>query len=117
MTYFKMNNVDFSMCVSGLKVGVEHIYKARTNASGNTIVKYVNSKRIIEVHIIPLDADDMAAIQEAINGFQVALSYLDPETKELAEASCIVTKHSVEYYTIQDSKVKFKAFSLVFTEL
>ena len=117
MTYLKMNDTDCSMYVNKLKVGKEHIYKARTNASGNTIVKYVNSKFIIEVGIIPLDDEAMATIQEIINGFQVRLSFLDPETKTLKEASCIVTKQSVDYYTIQDSKVRFKAFSLVFTEL
>lgn len=117
MTYLKMNGTDYSRYVNKLKVAKEHIYKNRTNASGNTLVKYVNSKFIIEVGIIPLDATTMAAIQNIINGFQVTLSFLDPETKTLKDINCIVTNHSVNYYTIQDSNVKFQAFSLVFTEL
>lgn len=117
MAYFKINNVDYSMYVSKLKVAKEHIFKNRTNASGNTLVKYVNSKFIIEVGIIPLDDDVMAAIQNAINDFTVTVSFLDPETKQLVNANCMISQHSVEYYTIQNNNVKFKAFALVFTEL
>lgn len=118
MTYFKINNTDYSMYINKLKVAVEHIYKGRTNASGNTIVKYVNSKRIIEVGIIPLDENVMANLQAAINQFTVTISCLNPETKQLEEnVKCMIANQSVEYYTIQDSHTQFKAFSLTFTEL
>ena len=69
MTYFKMNGADYSQYVNKLKVAKEHIFKNRTNALGNTIVKYVNSKFIIEVGIIPLDDEAMADIQRVLNGF------------------------------------------------
>ena len=39
MTYFKLNNIDFSQYVTKLQVGTKHNYKQRTNASGNLMVK------------------------------------------------------------------------------
>lgn len=118
MSYFKINGTDYSMYVNNLKVAREHIYKGQTNAAGNTIVKYVNTKRIIGVGIIPLDDEAMARLQADINQFKVTISYLDPHTKELEEnVSCIIPQNSVDYYTVQVGNVKFKAFSLEFKEL
>lgn len=118
MAYFKINGVDYSMYVNKLKVAKEHMYKSLTNASGNTLVKYVNSKHIIEVGLIPLDADVMAAIQTAIDGFKVSISFLDPQTQELREnMQCIIPTRDVEYYTVQAGNVKFKACALTFSEL
>ena len=117
MTYFKINGIDFSMYVNKLKVAREHIYKGMTNASGNLLVKYVNTKRIIEVGIIPLDSAAMQSLQAQINEFQVTVSYLDPETGTLEEnVKCIIPHNSVEYYTVQAGNVKFKAFSLELKE-
>ena len=118
MSYFKINNTDFSMYVNKLKVAREHVYKGQTNASGNTLVKYVNTKRIIEVGIIPLDAESMASLQTEINKFKVTVSYLDPETGALVEnINCIIPHNSVEYYTVQAGNTTFKAFSLELKEL
>lgn len=117
MTYFKINEIDYSMYVNKLLVGTEHIYKGRTNASGNTIVKRINTKRTLEVGIIPLDENAMANLQYLLNQFTLTVSFLNPETKELENIKCMVSVQSVEYYTIQNSDVRFKAFSLVFKEL
>ena len=118
MAYFKINGNDYSMYVNNLKVAREHIYKGQTTASGNTLVKYVNTKRIIEVGIIPLDATAMARLQTDINKFKVSISYLDPETKALVEnVACIIPQNSVDYYTVQAGNVRFKAFSLQIKEL
>lgn len=118
MAYFKINGTDYSMYVSALKVATDHIYKGRTNASGNTIVKYVNSKRLIEVGIIPLDAGALASLLNNINSFNVTCDFLNPETQRLETGvNCIIESHIVEYYTIQNNKTKFKAFTLVLKEL
>ena len=125
MTYFKIHGHDYSMYVSKLVVAKEHIYNSSTNAAKNTIVRHINSKRIIEVGIIPVDADVMVTLQQDINNFaysgrthNIPISFIDPETNTLVEnLPCFISNQSVEYYTIQDSKVKFKAFSLKFTEL
>lgn len=118
MTYFKINGVDFSMYINKLKVGREHIYKGMTNAAGNLLVRYVNTKRIIEVGIIPLDSAAMKSLQEQINKFRVTISYLDPETGVLEEnVACIIPHNSVDYYTVQAGNTKFKALSLEIKEL
>lgn len=117
MAYLKINDIDFSMYVSGLKVATEHIYKQRTNAAGNTLIKYVNTKYVIEASIIPLNQTIMAQLQKQINNLSVSVSFLDPDSKELKTIDCIIPKQIVEYYTIQDSNVKFKAFTLNFQEL
>lgn len=117
MTYLKLNNTDFSMYVNKLQVATKVNYKGRTNASGNTLVKYVNSKYSLDVGIIPLDADAMAALQDILSKFTIDVSFLEPKTKQLKTIKCMLATQIVDYYTIQDSKVKFKAFSLVFNEL
>ena len=118
MAYLKINGNDYSMYVNKLKVAREHVYKGMTNASGNTLVKYVNTKRIIEVGIIPLDSTAMANLQTDINKFKVTVSYLDPQTATLEEGVvCIIPQNSVEYYTVQADNVKFQAFTIVLKEL
>lgn len=118
MAYFKINNTDFSTYVNKLQVGTEHFYKSMTNAAGNTLVKYVNSKRTFEVGIIPLDSTAMKNLLTEVDKFNVSISYRDPETNALVEnVNCIIPNHLVEYYTIQVGKVSYKAFSLQIKEL
>lgn len=118
MTYFKIKDIDFSANVSELKVTKNHIYKSQANAAGNTIVKYVNTKRIINVGIIPLDAATMKKLQAAIADLTVSISFQNPNTGALETITCMIPTHAVEYYTIQGANnTKFKAFQLQFTEL
>lgn len=117
MTYLKINGNDYSLYVNKLKVAREHIYKGMTNAAGNLLVKYVNTKRIIEVGIIPLDDATMKRLMADINKFQVKLSFIEPETGALVEnVACVIPQNSVEYYTIRSGNTSFKAFSLEFKE-
>jgi len=118
MTYFKINGVDYSKYVNKLVVTNNVNYNAQTNAAGNTVVDYINTKREIEVGIIPLDSEAMMALQKAIRAFSVNISFLNPTTGQIEEdVSCIIPEDEVEYYTIQANKVLFNAFSLTFTEL
>lgn len=117
MEYFKINNIDFSMYVNSLKVTKSHIYKDQTNAAGNTIVKYINTKRVVNVGIIPLDAVTMRQLQTAINNLTVSISFLNPDTGTLETMSCMIPTNAVEYYTVRAGKTSFKAFLLQFTEL
>lgn len=118
MAYFKIGNNDYSDYVNELKVESNVTYRAQTNAAGNTVVDNANTKRTIEVGIIPLSADVMKSLQTDVEKFQVSLSFLNPNTNVLEEdILCIIPTNMVEYYTIQANKVSFKAFSLTFTEL
>ena len=117
MAYFKINGVDYSHCVNELKVGNEANYNAETNAAGNTVVDYINTKKIVEVGIIPLTSTLLAQLTSAIKAFNVSLSFLNPETNSLETINCIIPEDEIEYYTIQINKVMYKAFTLEFIEL
>lgn len=116
--YFKIGDKDFSAYVNKLNITKQVNYNAQTNAAGNTVVDYVNTKRVIEVGIIPLTDAQMLALQLAIEPFGVSISFRNPKTNALEEnVACIIPEDKVEYYTIQINKVMFNAFTLTFTEL
>ena len=118
MAYFKIGNVDFSMYVSELKINKDYNYNAQTNAAGDTVVDYINSKREIKVRIIPIDDTVMANLQTAIDAFNVSISFRNPKTNALEEnVNCIIPSNGIEYYTIQANKVMYKEFELKFIEL
>lgn len=118
MAYFKIGDTDFSAYVNGLKVSKNAVYNSQTNASGDTLVDYINSKRTIEVGIIPVDETIMLKLQLAISSFSVSISFLNPATNELAEnVNCIIPTDEVEYYTIRAKDTSFKALTLTFVEL
>ena len=117
MAYFKIGKTDFSNIVNELKVDNTSNYNSQTNAAGNTVVDYINTKRIIEVGIIPLDDTDMANLQTAIKDFDVMISFRNPRTNQLETIFCIIPESGIEYYTIQTNKVMYKAFKLKFIEL
>ena len=96
MAYFKIGENNYSMYVNELIITKSANYNAQTNAAGNTVVDYINQKRVIEVGIIPLDAEAMLALQADIDKFNVS---------------------GVEYYTIRADRTQFKAFKLKFIEL
>lgn len=79
--YFKINNTDFSMYVNELKVNNNVNYNAQINAAGDSVVDYVNKKRIIEVGIIPLTSQAMSNLQIAIDAFNVSISFRNPQTQ------------------------------------
>lgn len=118
MAYFKINDTDYSHLVNALTVGKTHNYNSQTNAAGDTVVDYINSKRVIEVGIIPLDAVTLAQLLSDIEAFNVNISFLNPVTNQLeTNVNCIIPENDIEYYTIQVNKVMVNAFSLSFTEL
>ena len=116
MAYFKIGKTDFSNIVNELKVDSTSNYNSQTNAAGDTVVDYINTKRIIEVGIIPLDDTDMANLQTAIKDFDVMISFRNPRTNQLETIFCIIPESGIEYYTIQANKVMYKAFKLKFIE-
>lgn len=117
MAYFKINDTDLSMYVGGLKVSKAANYNAQTNAAGNTVVDYINSKTTLEVSIIALDDAAMKAIKALLDAFSVSITYRSPATGELETIAAIIPEDEIEYYTIQANKVSYKAFDLTFTEL
>lgn len=118
MAFLKINGKDYSSYVNSLDVTKNHNFNSQTNAAGDTVVDYINSKRVIEVGIIPLDAETMAALQKDIDSLGATLSFLNPKTGVLEEnVACIIPSNGVGYYTIQKNKTLFNAFKIQFTEL
>lgn len=118
MEYFMINGVDYSNYVNRLKVKKNNVYTSQTNAAGNTVVDYINSKRTIDVGIIPLDEVDMLKLLTAIGNMNVSISFRNPHTNIIEEnVNCIISENDVEYYTIQAGKIMYKELDLTFTEL
>ena len=118
MAYFKINGTDYSAYVNELKVNKIHNYNSQTNAAGNTVIDKINSKREIEVGIIPLDDVSMLKLLQAIDNLNINISFRNPLTNSLEEnINCIIPENNVEYYTIQINKVMYKAFTLKIIEL
>lgn len=118
MAYFSVNGNDYSDFVNELKVSTVANYSAQTNAAGNTVVDYINSKRTLEVGFIPMDDAEMLSLLSALGELSVAISFLNPNTNAVEEnVDCICGNKDVEYYTIQDGRILYKTFKLKFTEL
>lgn len=118
MTYFKLNDMDLSALVNEFTITDNVNYNAQTNANGNTVVDYINKKRVFKVGIIPLNQLLMSMLKTELNKFNVKITYLDPDTGELVEnVECIITTNDISYYTIQINKTSFKAVNLQFSEL
>lgn len=117
MSYFMIDNKDFSLYVNELKVSRNSNYNSQTNAAGDTVVDFINHKWTVEVGIIPLDDAAMQALQAALNGLEVSISFRNPQSGALETIHCIAPENKVEYYTIQANKVLFEAFRIEFIEL
>lgn len=118
MAYFKIGDEDFSMYVNSLKVKRSANYNTQTNAAGGIVVDYINSKRTIEVGIIPLNDVAMLKLQLALAAFKVSISFRNPQTNELeTDVVCIIPNTEIEFYTIQSNRVLYNAATLTFTEL
>lgn len=118
IAYFKIGNKDYSNIVNELKVKKQNNFNAQTNAAGNTVVDYINSKRVIEVGVIALDDSKMSNLLQDLDAFNVSISFRNPNTNQLEEnVNVVIPDSNVEYYTIQSNKVLYKAFSLKFQEL
>lgn len=116
-TYFKINDVNFSMYVNALNVETENIYNAQTNAAGDSVVDLISKKRRVEVGIIPLNSSAMKSLLEEIDKFNVSISFLNPLTHELDTINAIIPSSGVEYYSIRVGNTLFKEFKLEFQEL
>lgn len=117
MAYFKINEHDYSNCVSGLSVKKQFNYTSQTNAAGDSVIDYTNQKIQLDVTIIPLDEAIMRNFQADVDGFNLDVEFRHPQTGELKNINCVVANIKTEYYTIQQNKVMFKEFKIQFTEI
>jgi hypothetical protein len=117
MAILKINSVDFSDLVSGLKVGYETLVSNNSgrNANGDTVVDVINMKRKIYVSLRATTFDEMQRFLGAIAPYVVTVEYLDPRDNTLKSATTYTGTPEPEYYNV--SKTIFKAMNLNFIEL
>lgn len=118
MTYFKMNGVDYSPYVNQLTVKSAANFNSQTNAAGNTVVDYINTKRVITVGFIPMKDSTMINILAELDKFNISLSFRNPRTNSIEDnLNCITTDREIDYYTINVNGVMYNAFTVEFIEL
>lgn len=116
--YFKINNVDFSDYVSGLKIGYETLVSSDSgrNANGDTVIDIVNRKKKVYITFRHTTNSEMQKLLNAIADYVVTISYLNPTDGKLNTITTYTGTPEPEYYTISDKTI-FKPMSLNFIEL
>jgi hypothetical protein len=116
--YFKINDVDFSHIVSGLKVGYETLVSDSSgrNAAGDTVIDVINKKIKLYITFRHTTATEMQQLLNAIKDYQVNATFLDPTTGSLTTINTYTGTPEPEYYTISDKTI-YKPMSLNFIEL
>lgn len=116
--YFKINGIDFSGLVSGLKVGYETLVsdKSGRNAAGDTVIDVINKKVKLYITFRHSTNMEMAALLAAIADYVVSVQFLDPKTNTLKTIQAYTGTPEPEYYTISDKTI-YKPMSLNFIEL
>lgn len=118
MAFLKINGNDYSMYCNKLVVGRQHNAVTREAATGLLLVKRKATVRLLEIGFIALDNKVMPSLMVDINKPNLTISFLDPLTNELVEnMPCMIATNLVDYYTIQGSNAKFKAFTLSAQEI
>lgn len=117
--YFKINNVDFSDYVSGMKVGYETLVSSDSgrNAAGDTVIDVINKKRKVYITFRHTTGDEMAKLLNAISDYVVSVSYLDSKSKTLQSFTAYTGTPEPDYYTIQANHIIYKPMTLNFIEL
>ena len=119
MAYFKIDGVDYSYLVSGLKVGRETLVSDNSgrNAAGDTVIDVVNKKYKLYVTLRHTTQDEMDSFLNAIMDYVVTVTFLSPFTTEEITITAYTGTPEPEYYTIQNNHVIFKPLSINFIEL
>ena len=117
MNIFKINNVDFSDLVAGMKVGYETLVSDSSgrNANGDTVIDIINMKRKIYINLRYTTVAEMKKFLAAIAPYQVEISYLDPRTNTMETAKVYTGTPEPEYYNLSHSL--HKPMNLNFIEL
>ena len=119
MAYLKINDVDFSNLVSGLKVGYETLVSDNSgrNAAGDTVIDVVNRKIKVYCTLRHTTDEEMSSFLSAIKDYVVNVTFLNPETRALTTINAYTGTPEPEYYTIQPTMTIYKPMSLNFIEL
>lgn len=118
MSYLKINGIDFSYIVSGLKVGYETLVSDNSgrNAAGDTVIDVINKKIKLYVTLRHTTNEEMNSFLEAIEAYVVSVEFLNPQNNELKQITAYTGTPEPEYYTISNKTI-FKPLSINFIEL
>jgi hypothetical protein len=117
MAYLKINGVDYSPYIKKLKVDKAHYYEMKSSAGGKDRVTPKYTRRTVEVTVIVINDEVMQGLLTSLANLRNTISFRNPETNTLVDMDCIVEHKAVEYFTIQENKVLYQEFNLVFTEV
>lgn len=117
--YFKINNVDYSHLVSGLKVGFETLVSDNSgrNAAGNTVIDIINRKVKVHVTTKYMTESEMRNFLNSFSSYVVNVTFLNPKTNQLTTISAYTGTPEPDYYTIQDDKILYKPMNINFIQL
>lgn len=116
-TILKIGSYNASGLVSGLKVGYETLVSDSSgrNANGDTVLDIINMKRKLYVTLRHTTFTEMMDFLEAVDDYQVSVTYLDPKTGTVQTIDAYTGTPEPEYYNV--SKTIFKPMTLNFIEL
>jgi hypothetical protein len=117
MNYLKIDGVDYSHLVKTLTVSKAANYNSQVNAAGDTVIDYINSKKTVNVGFIPMSDSNMVSVLNALDRFNITLSYRDPRTNAIDSLNTIAPNTEIDYYTINVNGVLYNEFSVEFIEL
>lgn len=119
MAYLKINGVNLSPFVSGLKVGFETLVSDSSgrNAAGDTVIDIINRKEKVYVTFRHTTQEEMETILGAVADYVVDTTFLNPKTNSMKEIKTYISTPEPEYYTIQDGFIIYKPMTLNFIEL
>lgn len=117
--YFKINDIDFSDLVSGMKVGFETLVSDNSgrNANGDTVIDVINTKRKVYIEFRHMTDTEMSKLLAAISDYVVRVAFRNPQTNKLSTITAYTGTPEPEYYTIQPTLVIYKPMELNFIEL
>lgn len=118
MAYLKINGVDVSSLVAGLKVEYETLVsdKSGRNANGDTVIDVINNKIKLTVDLRHTTAQEMRTFMGAIEDYVVGVDFLNPKNNQLTHITCYTGTPSPEYFTISDRTI-FKPMNISLIEL
>lgn len=119
MSYLKINGVDVSHLVKGLKIGYETLVSEDSgrNANGDTVLDIINKKVKIYVSFRPMDDIEMTRLLATFDNYVINVTYRDSKTNTDRTVLCYTGTPEPEYYWILNDRVLYKAFNLNFIEL
>jgi hypothetical protein len=116
--FFKIGSKDFSHLVAEMKVGYEQLVADTSGRNAYGIMrihKVGEPKRKVYITLRHTFEDEMAEFLQAIENYEVVVSFLNPQTKAMTTITCYIGTPEPEYYTISD-KIIYKPMSLNFIE-